>query len=117
MLRKNIGTAQHGVVLDWFSARLLDALTPDVLQVGPNAQNASMHVWQLVSSPGTITLSPGFDPRDDRLPSVLGKTEPDCRNHAVERDGVILSGTRRCRTAMGTAILVATIVRLRSRNG
>jgi len=46
---------------------------------GPNAQNASIRVWHILSLLGTIPLSGGFDQRKDRLPDVLGKFGP-CGN-------------------------------------
>ena len=44
--------------------------------VGPDAQRPSIHVWHVLSSPGTITLNGGLDQHDDRLADRLRKGGP-----------------------------------------
>ncbi len=55
---------------------LLDALAPDVLQVDPNAQNASIRICRLVSLPGTFALGNRLYHRQDCRADRLGKVGP-----------------------------------------
>ena len=51
---------------------LLNASAPHVLQLGPNAQNRSMHVWHELTLRGTLVSSHRLDHREDRLSDVFG---------------------------------------------